>query len=87
MRAVLGSVIVLACLVFGEVAFAQGGCSATCRRYNAECQRQLGVAVAQAGRACAGNATCESARRRQQRAYANACNTSYRQCLRNCGGR
>jgi hypothetical protein len=87
MRAVLGSVIVLTCLVFADAAFAQGGCSATCGRYNAECRRQLGVAAAQCQGAARGGSRLSAECDRRERAYASACSTRYNQCLRACGRR
>jgi hypothetical protein len=87
MRVLLGSAIVVACLAFANAAFAQGGCSATCERYNAECQRQLGVAAGQCQTAARGIAAYVGECNRQERGYAKACSTRYNQCLRACGRR
>ena len=88
MRVLLAGLVVgSVCLFVATAGFAQGGCSATCGRYNDECNRQLGVAAAQCQRACGGSARCQSACDSRERTYANACRTRYNQCLRACGRR
>ncbi len=88
MRLLLGCLAVaLAVLFYAAPGFAQGGCAATCERYSAECQRQLGVTAAQCQRAARGNSRLSAECDRRERAYANACRTRYNQCLRACGRR
>jgi hypothetical protein len=89
MRLVLGCLAVaLAVSFFAAPGFAQGGgCAATCERYSAECQRQLGVTADQCQRAARGIRAYAAECERRERAYANACRTRYNQCLRACGRR
>ena len=85
---VLGGLAIAAAVLFiTDPVLAQGGCAATCERYSAECQRQLGLTAAQCQRAARGNPRLSAECDRRERAYANACRTRYNQCLRACGRR
>lgn len=66
---------------------AQGSCSGLCNTAHSQCQRQVAEAGSlcrrQYGKLARAAAECQ----RRERAYAGACSTRYRQCLRACGGR
>src|SRR5262245_59636273 len=88
MRGLLAmAVIAVTCMVLAGTARAQGSCSGRCNTAHSQCQRQVAEAGGGCRRQYGGVARAAAECQRRERAYASACATRFRQCLRACGGR
>jgi hypothetical protein len=82
-----GATLVVAILLVGAAAFAQGACSRACASAGQQCQRNGSELGAACGRACGKRASCVAACEKQQVSVAAECARQYRFCVRGCGGR
>jgi hypothetical protein len=82
-----GATLVVAILLVGAAAFAQGACSRACASAGQQCQRNGSELGAACVRACGKRASCVAACEKQQVSVAAECARQYRFCVRGCAGR